>query len=87
MLEESQPTVKEAEWLCARARARERRAPRMAQRVTVILPALFDVLLCSLIDWFDLLSMKIHNVRLGHFYARLNGVQIGWGERLYPFAN
>lgn len=85
VLEESQPTVKEAEWLCARARAR--RAPRMAQRVTVILPALFDVLLCSLIDWFDLLSMKIHNVRLGHFCARLNGVQIGWGERLYPFAN
>lgn len=83
MLEESQPTVKEAEWLCARARA----SAEDGTGVTVILPALFDVLLCSLIDWFDLLSMKIHNVRLGHFCARLNGVQIGWGERLYPFAN
>lgn len=67
--------------------ARARASAEDGTGVTVILPALFDVLLCSLIDWFDLLSMKIHNVRLGHFCARLNGVQIGWGERLYPFAN
>lgn len=80
VLEESQPTVKEAEWLCARASAEDG-----STGVTVILPALFDVLLCSLIDWFDLLSMKIHNVRLGHFCARLNWGANWLGWKAVPF--
>lgn len=62
MLEESQPPVKEAEWLSAGARAR-RGCYRGGYDTP---PVLFDVLLCPLIDWFDLLPTKIHTVGLGH---------------------
>lgn len=78
---------------CSKNRSRRLKRPSGFARASedgtgVILPALFDVLLCSLIDWFDLLSMKIHQCSVRSFLCTVEwGANwLGW-KGCTPFVN
>lgn len=75
VLEESQPTVKEAEWLCARERGWHRGdTPPLVWR---------SIMFINRLVWFTFNEDPQCSVRSFPF-APLNGVQIGWGAKVPP---